>query len=153
MAELKVGRKAPQFRLPGDDGRTLSDLAGSPVVVFFYPQDDTETCTIEATDFSALSAEFGKLGAVVVGISPDSDTSHAKFTRKYGLKMPLVADPDLKLAKAYGVWAEKELFGRRYMGIVRTTFLIDRDGKVSQIWAKVRVKNHAQHVLEAAKAL
>ncbi|HTV68354.1 MAG TPA: peroxiredoxin [Rhizobiaceae bacterium] len=153
MAELKVGRKAPQFSLPGDPARTLADLAGSPVVVFFYPQDDTETCTIEATDFSALSSEFGKLGAIVVGISPDSAESHAKFTRKYGLKQLLVPDTDLKLAKAYGVWAEKTLFGRTYMGIVRTTFLIGRDGKIARIWPKVRVKDHAKQVLAAVKAL
>jgi len=153
MADLKVGRKAPQFRLPGDDGRTLADLAGMPVVVFFYPQDDTETCTIEATDFSALSPDFVELGAVLIGISPDSEASHAKFTRKYGLAMPLVADESLKLAKAYGVWVQKQLFGRRYRGIVRTTFLIDRQGRIARIWSKVRVKNHAAEVLEAARAL
>ncbi|MBX3579813.1 MAG: peroxiredoxin [Rhizobiaceae bacterium] len=148
MATPAIGRKAPRLTLP--DGRTLSDLAGSPVVIFFYPQDDTETCTMEATDFSSLSAEFGKLGAVVIGVSPDSADSHAKFARKYGLDLLLVADTELKAAKAYGVWGDKVLFGRAYKGIIRTTFLVDPAGRVARIWSKVRVKNHAADVLAAA---
>ena len=151
MPQLDVGQKAPRLTLP--DGRTLSDLAGSPVVIFFYPQDDTETCTIEATDFSSLSTEFGKLGAAVIGVSPDSAESHAKFTRTYGLTVMLVADTALKAARAYGVWGDKVLFGRHYQGIIRTTFLVDAAGRIARVWSKVRVKNHAADVLAAATKL
>ena len=153
MSHLKIGRKAPQFSLPGADGRTLADMAGHPVVVFFYPQDGTRACTVEATAFSALSPEFVERGAVVVGISPDSDARHQWFARKHDLSIPLVADPQLKIAKAYGVWGDKVLFGRHYKGIIRTTFLIGRDGRVAQVWSKVRVANHAAAVLAAVGEL
>ena len=155
MAELMEGQKAPQFELPRDGGGSLklADFAGKPVVLYFYPQDDTETCTQEAIDFSAHKAEFAKLGAIVIGVSPDSVKKHDKFKKKYNLALDLAADEELKTLNAYGVWGEKTLFGRKYMGVVRTTFLIDRDSRIARIWNKVRVAGHASEVLEAAKAL
>lgn len=155
MTGLAVGQKAPDFELPRDGRGTfrLSDHRGKPVVVYFYPQDDTETCTAEAIDFSALKPEFDAAGIVLVGVSPDSPARHEKFRRKYKLEHDLAADEEQTVLNAYGVWGEKTLFGRRYMGVVRTTVLIDRDGKVARIWDKVRVKGHAQAVLEAARAL
>ena len=155
MAELMEGQKAPQFELPRDGGGTLklADFAGKPVVLYFYPQDDTETCTAEAIAFSALKAEFAKLGAVVIGVSPDSVKKHDKFKKKYTLAVDLAADEDQKTLNAYGVWGEKTMFGRKYMGVVRTTFLIGRDGRIARIWRKVRVAGHAAEVLEATKAL
>jgi peroxiredoxin Q/BCP len=155
MAELVEGQKAPQFELPRDGGGTLklADFAGKPVVVYFYPQDDTETCTAEAIDFSAHKAEFAKLGATVIGVSPDSVKKHDKFKKKYTLTLDLAADEEMKTLNAYGVWGEKTMFGRKYMGVVRTTFLIGRDGRVARIWRKVRVAGHASEVLEATRAL
>ena len=155
MAELAEGQTAPQFELPSDGGGTirLADLRGKIVVLFFYPQDDTETCTAEAIAFSGLAADFEKAGAVVVGVSPDSSKKHDKFKSKYGLTVPLAADEARMAIGAYGVWAEKSTFGRKYMGVVRSTFLIDREGKIARIWRKVRVAGHAAEVLEAAKAL
>jgi peroxiredoxin Q/BCP len=155
MAELVEGQKAPGFELLRDGGGVLklADLAGKPVVVYFYPQDDTETCTAEAIDFSAHSAEFAKLGVAVIGVSPDSVKRHDKFKKKYSLALDLAADEEMKTLNAYGVWGEKTMFGRKYMGVVRTTFLIDRDGSIARIWRKVRVAGHASEVLKAAKAL
>jgi peroxiredoxin Q/BCP len=155
MAGLAVGQKAPDFELPsdGDGVLKLSDFAGKPVVVYFYPQDDTETCTAEAIDFSGLKPEFARLGAAVIGISPDSVKKHGKFKSKYKLAVDLAADETLKTIKAYGLWAEKSMFGRKYMGVVRTTFLIGRDGRIARIWDKVRVRGHAREVLDAVKAL
>lgn len=155
MTELAVGQKAPDFALPRDSGGTLqlSDFAGKPVVLYFYPQDDTEACTAEAIDFSALKPEFAKFGAVVIGVSPDSIKRHDNFKKKYRLALDLAADEELKTLKAYGVWGEKTLFGRTYMGVVRTTFLIGPDGRIARLWKKVRVRGHAEQVLEAVKAL
>lgn len=155
MTELAVGQKAPEFELPGDGGGVLrlSDFTGKPVVLYFYPQDDTEACTAEAIDFSTLKPEFMKLGAVVIGVSPDSPRKHDKFKKKYSLAQDLAADEELKALNAYGVWSEKTMFGRKYMGVVRTTFLIDRDGRIAHIWEKVRVRGHAQKVLEAVQSL
>jgi peroxiredoxin Q/BCP len=155
MAELKVGQKAPDFELPRDGGGVLklSDFSGKPVVLYFYPQDDTETCTAEAIDFSALKPEFSKLGAVVIGVSPDSAVKHDKFKKKHRLALDLASDEEQKALNAYGVWGEKTLFGRQYMGVVRTTFLIGRDGRIARIWRKVRVRGHADEVLEAVKGL
>lgn len=155
MAELTVGDVAPQFSLPAEGGGTvrLAELRGKIVVLFFYPQDDTETCTAEAIDFSRLNAAFKKAGAVVMGVSPDSLKKHEKFRKKHELTTSLLADEAREAIEAYGVWAEKTMFGRKYMGVVRTTFLIDRDGKIARIWRKVRVSGHADEVLEAAKAL
>jgi len=155
MTGLAVGQKAPDFELPRDGGGTfhLSDHNGKPVVVYFYPQDDTETCTAEAIDFSALKPQFDAAGVVLVGVSPDSAARHEKFRKKYKLAHDLAADEEQTVLNAYGVWGEKTLFGRRYMGVVRTTFLIGRDGRIAHVWDKVRVKGHAQAVLDAAKAL
>lgn len=155
MAELAVGQLAPDFQMPRDRGGVfrLSDHAGQPVVVYFYPQDDTETCTAEAIDFSALKPEFEAAGIVVIGISPDSVARHEKFRKKHQLTVELGSDESLKTLDAYGVWAEKTMFGRRYVGVVRTTFLIDRDGRIARVWSKVRVRGHAAQVLEAARQL
>jgi peroxiredoxin Q/BCP len=155
MAELTVGQKAPDFELPRDGGGflKLSDFAGKPVALYFYPQDETETCTAEAIDFSTLKPEFSKLGAVVIGVSPDSAAKHEKFKKKHKLALVLASDEKQKTLNAYGVWGEKTLFGRQYMGVLRTTFLIGRDGCIARIWRKVRVRGHASEVLEAAKAL
>jgi peroxiredoxin Q/BCP len=155
MAELVTGRKAPDFTLQRDGGGVvkLSDLAGKPVVLYFYPADDTPGCTAEAIDFSALKAEFAKLGATVIGISPDSAKSHDKFKTKHGLGVDLAADENLETIQAYGVWAEKTMYGRKYMGVVRTTLLIGGDGRIARVWNNVKVRGHASQVLEAVKAL
>ncbi|MDQ2633512.1 MAG: peroxiredoxin [Pseudomonadota bacterium] len=155
MAELTSGDDAPLFSLPADDGRMvrLTELRGKIVVVFFYPQDNTKSCTAEAIDFSKHHAAFEKAGAVVIGISPDSLKKHGKFKSKHGLAMPLLADERRDAIEAYGVWGEKTMFGHKYMGVIRATFLIDRDGKIARIWRNVRVPGHAEEVLESAKEL
>ena len=155
MAELIAGVEAPQFTLPADGGGTvrLAELRGKIVVLFFYPQDNTETCTAEAIDFSRYHDAFKAAGAVVLGISPDSLKKHANFRKKHGLTTPLVADEAREAIEAYGVWGEKTMFGRKYMGVIRSTFLIDRKGKIARIWRSVRVSGHAEEVLESAKAL
>ena len=155
MTELSPGQDAPQFELPRDGGGmlTLSALRGKAVVLYFYPKDDTSGCTAEAIDFSALKADFEKAGAVVIGMSPDSAKKHDKFKAKHGLSVDLVADEERKAIEAYGVWAEKSMYGRKYMGVERTTFLIDRDGKIAKVWPKVKVPGHAAEVLEAVRAL
>jgi peroxiredoxin Q/BCP len=155
MTELSPGQNAPQFELPRDGGGTLtlSALRGKIVVLYFYPKDDTSGCTAEAIDFSALKADFEKAGAVVIGMSPDSAKKHDKFKAKHGLSVDLVADEERKAIEAYGVWAEKSMYGRKYMGVERTTFLIDRDGKIAKVWPKVKVPGHAAEVLEAVRAL
>lgn len=152
---LNIGDKAPQFELLGDGGGTvrLSDFAGQPVVVYFYPKDDTAGCTAEAIDFSRLKPEFAKAGTAVIGISPDSAKKHDKFREKHELTVALAADEERKAIEAYGVWVEKQMYGRSYMGVERTTFLIGRDGRIAQIWRKVRVKGHAEAVLEAVRSL
>lgn len=152
---LNIGDKAPQFELPGDGGGTvrLSDFAGQPVVIYFYPKDDTAGCTAEAIDFSRLKPEFGKAGATVIGISPDSAKKHGKFREKHVLTVALAADEERKAIEVYGVWVEKQMYGRSYMGVERTTFLIGRDGRIAQIWRKVRIKGHAEAVLEAVRSL
>lgn len=155
MAELTPGDAAPLFSLPADDGGTvrLTELRGKIVVLFFYPQDNTETCTAEAIDFSRHRDAFTEAGAVVIGISPDSLKKHANFRKKHGLTTPLASDEAREAIEAYGVWAEKTMFGRKYMGVIRSTFLIDREGKIARIWRKVRVPGHAEEVLESAKSL
>ncbi|MEW9808327.1 peroxiredoxin [Mesorhizobium marinum] len=155
MAGLAVGDEAPQFTLPVDGGGTirLTELRGKIVVLFFYPQDDTASCTREAIDFSRLEASFNKAGAVVVGISPDTLQKHEKFRAKHALTTQLASDESRDAIEAYGVWAEKSMYGRKYMGVVRTTVLIDRDGKIARIWPKVRVPGHAEEVLEAVAGL
>lgn len=155
MAPPIVGKKAPDFELPAADGSTfrLSDLKGRPVVLYFYPQDDTEGCTLENQEFSALLPQFDALGVAVAGISPDSIESHCKFRDKFGLTAPLLADTGAKVTKKYGLWQLKKLWGVEYMGLVRTTFLLDAKGKVAGIFRATRIRDHAARVLEAARAL
>jgi len=155
MTELTVGGIAPDFSLPRDGGGAvaLKDFAGKAVVVYFYPEDDTKSCTAEAIDFSALSSEFEAAGAAVIGISPDPASRHDRFKAKHGLSVILAADEARTATEAYGAWGEKSMYGRSYMGVIRSTFLIDRSGRIARIWRNVRVKNHANEVLEAVKTL
>ena len=136
--------------MPTDDGRvSLAALKGKSVVLYFYPKDDTPGCTTEAQAFTALAADFAKAGAVVVGVSRDTAAKHGKFREKYGLNVLLGADEDGSVTEAYGVWVEKTLYGRQYMGIERATFLIGPDGVIRQVWRKVKVAGHAESVLAA----
>ncbi len=153
--QLDVGDKAPAFSMIRDGGGTVSlaDLKGKTVVLYFYPKDDTPGCTTEAIDFTALKADFAKAGAEVIGVSRDSVAKHEKFAAKHKLGVALGADEDGTVTEAYGVWQEKSLYGRKYMGIMRATFLIDGDGVIRRIWPKVSVKGHAAEVLAAAQAL
>jgi thioredoxin-dependent peroxiredoxin len=152
---LEPGNKAPDFDLPSDLGGSikLSKLKGKPVVVYFYPKDDTPGCTTEAKDFSCLIDEFKKAGCEVIGISPDDATSKAKFRKKHALSVQLAADADQKASTAYGVWVEKSMYGKKYMGVERATFLVGKDGKIAQVWHKVKVPGHADDVLQAVKHL
>jgi peroxiredoxin Q/BCP len=152
---LKEGDDAPIFGLDSDNGEVvlLSNYRGSPVVVYFYPKDNTPGCTVEAVDFSEKKPEFDALGVKVIGISPDTVKSHTNFRNKHNLSIVLVADTEKKAANSYGVWVEKKNYGRTYMGIERTTFLLDADGKIANIWRKVRVKGHVDDVLAAAQNL
>ena len=149
------GRKAPDFTAPTDGGGKLklSDLRGKPVVLYFYPKDDTPGCTTEACGFRDSAAAFKKLAAQVIGVSKDSVARHDKFKAKYKLNFPLVSDEDGKICEKYGTWIEKSLYGRKYMGIDRATFLIDKDGVVRKVWRKVKVNGHVADVAEALKAL
>jgi peroxiredoxin Q/BCP len=151
---IAVGSKAPEFDLETDTGRVaLSALKGQTVVLYFYPKDDTPGCTNEGKDFSALLPQFEKAGAVVIGASKDSLKAHAKFRAKYELKVELASDPEGQTIEAYGSWVEKSLYGRQYMGIDRSTFVIDREGVVQAIWHKVKVAGHAEAVLKAVQGL
>jgi peroxiredoxin Q/BCP len=154
-SDLEPGQPAPDFDLPRDGGGqvSLAGLRGRKVVLYFYPKDDTSGCTLEAKDFSRLAPEFRKAGAELIGVSPDSVESHQKFSRKHDLAVQLAADPDKAVANAYGVWAEKSMYGRKYMGIERSTFLIGKDGRIARSWRKVKVPGHAEEVLAAVKAL
>lgn len=149
------GSRAPAFSLPADDGGTvtLKSVAGKNVVLYFYPKDDTPGCTTEAIAFSALRKKFEAAGAVVLGVSKDSVEKHCKFRDKHGLTVRLLSDEDGKMLEAYGVWGEKSLYGRKFMGITRTTFLIDGKGVVRRVWPKVKVSGHAEEVLAAVKEL
>lgn len=155
MAQPAIGDIAPDFNLPEDlNGTlTLSSLRGQKVVLFFYPKDDTSGCTKESIAFSSLKAEFEKADTVIVGISPDTVAKHQKFRTKHNLTTLLVADEERTALEAYGVWVQKSMYGRKYMGVERTTFLIDREGKIAQIWNKVKVAGHAEAVLAEAQAL
>ncbi len=152
---LAVGDMAPDFDLPTDGGGRvkLSAHAGKAVVVYFYPKDDTSGCTKEAQAFSDLADEFAALGIPVIGISPDPVKSHDKFKAKYNLNLILAADEDKTALEAWGVWVEKSMYGRAYMGVERSTFLVGADGKIAKAWPKVKVPGHAEEVLAAAKAL
>jgi peroxiredoxin Q/BCP len=152
---LKEGDKAPPFVLPTDKGGevSLKELAGKKLVLYFYPKDDTTGCTKEAIGFSEKLAEFKKAGAVVVGVSKDTVEKHSKFRDKYDLKVSLAADPEGKVVERYGAWVEKSLYGRKYMGIDRSTFLIDGKGVIRKVWRKVKVPGHVEQVLAAAKEL
>lgn len=154
----EIGDLAPDFTLPGTDGKdeftiTLSELRPSPVVIYFYPRDNTSGCTREAKDFSALIEEFERIGVKVFGISKDSIASHKRFIEKHGLKVPLLSDAESDVAERYGVWKEKSMYGRKFFGIERSTFLIDGEGRIAAAWRKVKVPGHAEAVLEAAREL
>ncbi len=155
MADLKTGNKAPDFTLPTDGGGTvkLSDFKGQPVVLYFYPKDDTSGCTKEACDFRDNLSAFKRLKVQVIGVSKDSVKKHDKFKEKYELNFPLASDEDGKVCDKYGVWVEKSMYGRKYMGIERATYLIDAEGKIAHIWRKVSVTDHVEDVLKVFKEL
>jgi peroxiredoxin Q/BCP len=152
---LKVGDKAPSFKLKNQDGETisLSDLKGKPIVLYFYPKDDTSGCTKEACNFRDEFPKFGKMKAEIIGISADSIESHKKFAEKYKLPFNLLSDEKKETIEKYGVWQEKSIYGKKYMGIVRTTFIIDSSGKISKIFSKVKVDEHNKEVMETLKEL
>jgi thioredoxin-dependent peroxiredoxin len=152
---LSEGDRVPDVKLQGMNGEAVSpaDFRGHKLVLYFYPKDDTSGCTREAQDFTALAHAFEKADTWILGVSKDSPASHAKFTDKYALKVRLASDADGSVCEAFGTWGEKSLYGRKYMGIERATFLVNRDGTVARIWRKVKVPGHAEEVLEAAKEL
>ncbi len=155
MSDIVIGKPAPAFNLPTAEGENvaLSKLKGRAVVLYFYPRDDTPGCTNEAKDFSSLSQKFDKAGVTVVGVSKDSVQAHVKFRDKHDLKVTLGSDESGAVIQKYGAWVEKSMYGKKYMGIERSTFLIDSKGIIRQIWRKVKVPGHAAAVLETAKAL
>ncbi len=152
---IESGQPAPDFTLPADGGRdiTLSHLRGRKVVLYFYPKDDTSGCTREALDFTAAAAEFEAAGAIVIGVSKDTAEKHDKFIAKHGLEVTLVSDAQGDVCQRYGTWIEKSMYGRRYMGIDRATFLIDGEGTVRRVWRKVKVPGHVAEVLAATQAI
>ncbi|PWB82173.1 MAG: peroxiredoxin [Methylocystaceae bacterium] len=152
---LREGDAAPPFDLPGAGGRRigLDTFAGKKLALYFYPKDDTSGCTKEAIDFNGLRAAFVEAGTAIVGVSPDSAAKHDKFRAKYELELPLASDETKETLQAYGVWVEKSMYGRKYLGVERSTFLIGEDGRIARIWRKVKVPGHAEAVLAAAKAL
>ncbi len=154
-AQAEIGAPAPNFTLPADGGRTvaLGDLRGKTVVLYLYPKDDTSGCTKEAIGFSEKAAEFEAAGAVVLGLSKDPVQSHDRFVAKHGLTLTLLSDETGETVEAYGAWVEKSMYGRKYMGVDRSTFLIDRDGVLRQAWRKVKVPGHVDEVLAAARSL
>jgi len=150
---INEGDKAPAITVEASDGSTINLAApGQPLVLYFYPKDDTSGCTREAQDFTALAPEYAKAGVKVVGVSRDPMKSHDKFIGKYSLAVPLVSDEDGRISDAFGTWVQKSMYGRKYMGMERSTFLIGADGRVLRAWRKVKVPGHAQEVLEAASA-
>ena len=155
MSMPSEGQQAPDFTLPADDGGevTLSALRGAPVVLYFYPRDDTPGCTTEAKDFTALAPAFAGTGARVLGVSKDSVEKHGKFRDKHNLGLTLLSDADSDVAERYGVWVEKKMYGKTSMGIQRASFLIDGAGVIRRVWPKVKVAGHAEAVLEAVRAL
>ncbi|MBY0586038.1 thioredoxin-dependent thiol peroxidase [bacterium] len=152
---IEVGQKAPAFTLKNAEGKTvkLSDFKGKPIVLYFYPKDDTPGCTKEACAFRDANDDLAEHGAVVLGVSPDDVASHAKFRDKFKLNFPLLADTDHALAEKYGVWREKNMYGKKSMGIQRSTYLIDPAGKVAKVWQRVKPEEHAQQVLDALAEL
>ena len=154
-AKLAPGTKAPAFRLPRDGGETVAvaDFKGQNLVLYFYPRADTPGCTVESKAFSSLAKAFGKAGTAILGVSADPVKAQDAFKAKYGLAVPLASDETHQMLTDYGVWGEKSMYGRKFMGITRTTFLIDRDGRIARIWPKVKVDGHAEEVLAAAKEL
>lgn len=152
---IEAGNKAPAFTLTADDGSKvrLSDQKGSPVVLYFYPKDDTPGCTKQACAFRDAESKLKKLGAKVFGVSPDDVDSHVKFRDKFSLNFPLLADPGHKVAEKYGAWREKNMYGKKKMGIQRSTFLIGADGKIAKLWKRVKVDGHDEYVLAALKEL
>jgi len=155
MAEISIGKKAPDFKLASSTGKTLSlkDFKGQVVVLYFYPRDMTPGCTTEACDFRDRHSELEKLGAVVIGISTDDLKKHAKFIEKYELTFPLLADTDKEVHQLYGVWKEKNMYGKKVMGTERSTFIIGKDGKITHIFPKVKVTGHVEEVLAAVKEI
>ena len=151
---LNEGDKAPEITVTASDGSSVNLAApGRPIVLYFYPKDDTSGCTREAQDFTALASEFNKAGVKVVGLSRDPMKAHEKFIGKYDLAVPLISDSDGQISDAFGTWVEKSMYGRKYMGMERATYLIGADGRVLKVWRKVKVPNHAQEVLKAAREL
>jgi peroxiredoxin Q/BCP len=151
---INEGEKAPAITVATTDGSSVNLASpGGPLVLYFYPKDDTSGCTREAQDFTALAGEFSKAGVKVVGVSRDPVKSHEKFIGKYDLKVPLVSDEDGRISDAFGTWVQKSMYGRKYMGMERATYLIGADGRVLRAWRKVKVPGHAQEVLEAARAV
>ena len=153
MARLESGDKAPAFSLLDQDEKkvALKDLSGKPVVVYFYPADDTPGCTKEACQFNENLTTFNRAGVAVIGISPDGAAKHQKFRQKYGLKVPLLSDPGHKVMEAYGAWGEKTLYGKKSLGVIRSTFLVDAKGVITNAWYNVRADGHAAKVLELVK--
>ncbi|MCZ2204285.1 peroxiredoxin [Bartonella sp. A05] len=155
MTKLTKGDIAPDFNLPRDGGGQLclSNLRGKPIVLYFYPKDDTSGCTSEAIDFTRLKTKFDEIGVIIIGLSPDNVNKHNKFKAKHELDIILVSDEEKTTLEAYGVWVEKSMYGRKYMGVERSTFLIDSTGKIVEEWRKVSVSGHAENVLAAARAI
>ncbi len=152
---VAVGDRVPDIALTTTDGEIVSptDFSGNKLVLYFYPRDDTSGCTREAKDFTALADQFDRAGTWVIGVSRDDPASHARFAKKHDLRVRLLSDMDGSACAAFGTWVEKSMYGRKYMGIERATFLIDRDGTIDRIWRKVKVSGHAEEVLAAAKEL
>jgi peroxiredoxin Q/BCP len=154
MSTVEIGKKAPQFSLDGTAGRwSLKDADGAAVVLYFYPKDNTSGCTQEGLDFAALQAQFKKAKSLILGISPDSVAAHEKFKAKMAFPFDLLSDPEQKVCRLFDVFKEKSMYGRKYMGVERSTFVIDGKGVVRHEWRKVKVKGHAEAVLAAVKAL
>ena len=147
---LEVGNKAPDFSIINQNGKTigLNDLSGKWSIIYFYPRDDTPGCTVEAKEFTELNKKFKENGASIYGVSPDNEAKHCKFIDKYDLKIDLLADVEKNMLSDYGVWQEKSMYGKTYMGVVRTTYLIDPDGNIAEAWTKVKAKGHADAVLK-----
>ena len=155
MSTLTEGDEAPNFTLPGDNGSQISlqDYAGRPLVLYFYPKDNTSGCTKQAIAFNETAGAFDEAGVAIVGVSPDPVPSHDKFKAKHELAFPLASDEATEVANAYGVWVEKSMYGKRYMGVERSTFLVGADGRLARVWRKVKVPGHVDEVLAAAKTL